>query len=117
MSKNRIKAEFILEMIERIEKIVKRHGGIVNTLNDFEGEIAVLMAVAQIGETLKKIDDNILSRFDLIEDKEGAYYTRNYIVHDYEGVNLAFIERIIREYIPKLKNKMNKIVESCENKN
>jgi uncharacterized protein with HEPN domain len=114
MSKNAIKAEFILEMIERIEKIVKRHGGVVNTLYDFEGEIAVMMAIAQIGETLKKIDNEVLERFDLIEDKEGAYYTRNYIVHDYEGVNLAFIERIIRQYIPKLKDKMIQIKDYCE---
>jgi uncharacterized protein with HEPN domain len=117
MSKDKIKAEFILEMIERIEKIVKRHGGIVNTLNDFEGEIAVLMAIAQIGETLKKIDDEILERFDLIEDKEGAYYTRNYIVHDYEGVNLAFIKGVIRQYMPKLKNKMFQIIDYCEKQN
>ena len=111
MSKTKIKAEFIIEMINRVEFFVKRHNGIVNCLNDIEGQMAVLMAIAQIGETLQKIDDEVLKKYDLLEDKKGAYYTRNYIVHDYEGVNLAFIEKIIREFLPELKEKMNRILD------
>ena len=42
------KIEFILSMIDNTEKIIKRHNGIVNTLNDFEGQMAILMAIAQI---------------------------------------------------------------------
>ena len=114
MSKNIIKAEFILEMIERIEFIIKRHNGVVNTLNDIEGQMAILMAIAQIGETLRKIDDDVLEKFDLIKDKEGAYYTRNYIVHDYEGVNLAFIENIIRNYLPNLKEKIQNLIKELK---
>jgi len=114
MSKNKIRAEFILEMIEKIEFIVNRHNGIVNTLNDVEGQMAVLMAIAQIGETLKKIDNNILEKFDLIEDKKGAYYTRNYIIHDYEGVNFAFIENIVRNYLPSLKEKIKNLIKELE---
>lgn len=110
MFKNIVKAEFILEMIERIEYIVKKHNGITYALNDIEGEMAILMAIAQIGESLKKMDDNILEKFDLLKDKQGAYYTRNYIVHDYEGVNLAFIENIIRNYLPKLKIKISNLI-------
>ncbi len=103
------KVDFILEMIENIELIISRHKGIVETLEDFEGQMAVLMGISQIGETLKKIDDNLIEKYDLKEDKEGAYYTRNYIVHDYEGVDLGFIENILRDYLPKLKEKISKI--------
>ena len=53
------KIDFILEMIENIELIISRHKGIVETLEDFEGQMAVLMGISQIGETLKKIDDNL----------------------------------------------------------
>lgn len=111
MSKNSniAKIDFILEMIENIEKIVQRHKGIVDTLEDFEGQMAILMAISQIGESLKKLDDNIVEKYDLKKDKEGSYYTRNYIVHDYEGVDFGFIENIIREYLPKLKEKLHKI--------
>jgi len=100
------KTEFILEMIENIEQIVHRHKGVVDTLEDFEGQMAVLMGISQIGETLKKLDYSIAQKYDLLEDREGSYYTRNYIVHDYEGVDLGFIENIIRVYLPQLKNKI-----------
>ena len=104
------KIEFMLEMCDNIDKIVHRHGGIVKALEDYEGEMAILMGIAQIGETLKKIDDNIVEQYDLQTEKEGAYYTRNYIVHDYEGVDIAFIETIIRVHLPLLRKKLEKIV-------
>ncbi|MCX6052833.1 MAG: DUF86 domain-containing protein [Campylobacterales bacterium] len=109
MSKKSSKAklDFILEMCDNIEKIVKRHKGIVATLEDFEGQMAVLMGLSQIGESLKKLDDDIVEKYDLVEDKSGAYYTRNYIVHDYEGIDFGFIENILRSYLPKLKAKIS----------
>ena len=103
------KLDFILLMCENIEKIIKRHGGVVKSLEDFESQMAILMGISQIGETLKKFPDDIVDEYDLKDDKEGAYYTRNYIVHDYEGVDMAFIENIVRSYLPKLKQKILKI--------
>jgi len=100
------KVDFMIEMCENIEEISKRHGGIVKALEDFEGQMAILMGISQIGESLKKIDDSFVQKYDLTQDKEGAYYTRNYIVHDYEGVDLGFIENIMRVYLPKLKEKL-----------
>jgi len=103
------KVEFVLEMIDNIDEIICRHHGIVKTLEDFEGQMAVLMGLSQIGETLKKFDDMLVKRYDLEDDRDGAYYTRNYIVHDYEGVDLGFIENILRSYLPELKEKLLKI--------
>ncbi|PHQ65926.1 MAG: hypothetical protein COB99_01330 [Sulfurimonas sp.] len=103
------KIEFIIEMIDNIEEITKRHNGIVKTLGDFEGQMAVLMGLSQIGETLKKFDDDLVDKYDLRDDRDGAYYTRNYIVHDYEGVDLGFIESILRDYLPELKEKISNI--------
>ena len=102
------KIDFILEMIENIEKIVRRHRGVVSALEDFEGQMAILMGLAQIGETLNKIDDSYIEKFDLKEEKLGAYYTRNYIVHDYEGIDLIIVENILRKHLPILKNKLLK---------
>lgn len=93
------KLDFILEMIANIEAIIERHNGIVNSIKDFEGQMAILMGISQIGETLKKFDDSVVKTYDLESDRDGAYYTRNYIVHDYEGVDLGFIEKIL--YIKK----------------
>ncbi|WP_457560419.1 HepT-like ribonuclease domain-containing protein [Caminibacter sp.] len=37
------------------------------------------------------------------EDIKGAYVVRNFIAHDYEGVDLAFIENILRFKLNELK--------------
>ena len=108
------KVDFLLEMCENITNIVKRHGGITAALEDYEGQMAILMGLAQIGETLKKFDDDIVKRYGLKEDKEGAYFTRNYIVHDYEGVDLAFIDNIVRHYLPKLEQKIIALSQNLE---
>ncbi len=108
MSKKSLKAkiDFIIEMIEKIEKIVQRHNSIVNALEDFEGQMVILMGVAQIGETLHKLDETFLEKYNLLEDKNGAYYTRNYIVHNYDGVDLYLIEDLVVQYLPTLKSKL-----------
>ena len=103
------KVDFVLEMCMNVQEIVKRHQGVTKAIDDFEGQMAILMGISQIGETLRKIDDEVLAKYDLVADKEGAYYTRNYIVHDYEGIDLAYIENIVREYLPKLEKKITKI--------
>ncbi len=88
-------------MIGNIEVIVQRHGGLVRALEDEqEGRLALLMCLEQIGETMRKLrTPEIVSRFDA-DDIKGAYDVRLFIAHDYEGVNLALIERIFREKIP-----------------
>jgi len=56
------------------------------------------------------IDD--IDRVKLIakEDVKGAIDTRNFIAHDYEGINLPIIEYIIRERLPILKSEIEKII-------
>ena len=90
------------------EKIIKRHGGIINALEDFEGQMAIFMGISQIGEILNKFPEDFIQKYNLTEEKRGAYYTRNYIVHDYEGVDLIIIEKILRYNLPILKDKMLK---------
>jgi len=112
MSKNSINAkiEFILKMISNIETIIKRHGNITKALKDeIEARPAILMALMQIGESLRKIDDDILEKYELLNEKKGAYCVRNFIAHDYEGVDLGLIDAILRENLPNLKEKMQKL--------
>ncbi len=71
------KIHFILEQIDRIERIIRRHSGVVAAMEDFEGEMALLMGIAQIGETLNKLHSSTIETLDLTEDRDGAYYTRN----------------------------------------
>jgi uncharacterized protein with HEPN domain len=54
----------------------------------------------QIGESLNKIEDETLKNKLPIK---GAYDVRNFIAHDYEGVDVGLIENILRYLIPELK--------------
>ena len=97
------KLNFIVENISNIEEIIKRHDGIVNALKDkVEARPAILMAFLQIGETLNKLQ-NTYETLN-IDDIKGAYEVRNFIAHDYMGVDIGLIEYILREKLPELKN-------------
>jgi len=68
------------------------------------------MHLTSIAEQFSKIkSSDILSNFEE-EDVKGAIDTRNFIAHDYEGINLPIIEFIIRERLPILKNEIEKVI-------
>ncbi|SFP05975.1 HepT-like ribonuclease domain-containing protein [Hydrogenimonas thermophila] len=119
MSKELIsKVYLILEKIEYIEQIVKNAGGVSNALEDtVTMRPAILMhmvAIAEQFDKLKKSQANaILNKYDP-NDLKGMYDVRTYIAHDYEGVNLAIIEWIIRYGLPKLKEQSISIIENSE---
>ncbi len=84
MSKESIsKIYLILEKIEYIEQIVKNSGSITQALEDsITTRPAILMHLTAIAEQFNKLKK----------------------AHDYEGVNLAIVEWIIRNGLPKFKN-------------
>ena len=92
-----------------IEEITKRHNGIVNALQDkVEARPAILMAFLQIGETLNKLQNTYESLNS--DDIKGAYEVRNFIAHDYMGVDIGLIEYILRDKLPELKNSLISII-------
>ncbi len=115
MSKESIsKIYLILEKIDYIEQIVKNAGGVTKALED---EIimrpAILMHLTAIAEQFNKLkqshNDEILSHFNK-EDLKGLYDVRTYIAHDYEGINLAIIEWIIRFGLNNFKMQCQNII-------
>ena len=67
------KVEFIILMIDNINKIIDRHNGLIKALDDnIEARPAILMCLMQIGESLNKIDRDVLEEFDLLEDAKGS---------------------------------------------
>jgi uncharacterized protein with HEPN domain len=115
MSKESIsKVYLILEKIEYIEQIVKNNGSITHALEDsVTARPAILMHLTAIAEQFNKLKkahaDDILSAFDN-NDIKGMYDVRTYIAHDYEGVNLAIVEWIIRNGLPKFKNQCEMLI-------
>jgi uncharacterized protein with HEPN domain len=70
--------------------------------------------VLRIGETINKMDAAFLQNFDLESEARGAYNVRNFIAHDYLGVDLGLVETIIREYLPALAEKIINIKKQVE---
>ena len=119
MSKESIsKVYLILEKIEYIEKIVQNNGSITKALEDSVTQRpAILMHLTAIAEQFNKLKkahaDNILEAFD-DNDIKGMYDVRTYIAHDYEGVNLAIVEWIIRNGLPKFKIQCQAVIDNNE---
>lgn len=94
MSSSIARLYFIHEKIGDIFAFRKRFSTIEDLLNDKMGFDAVLMSLLQIGETLHKLGDSLYA-IDL--PIKGAYDVRNFIAHDYEGVNKAIVDDIIQK--------------------
>jgi len=97
----------ILEKIEYIEKNINTQNGIVNALSDeVTTHPAILMLLVGISEQFAKLkqhdDQELLSYFDN-EDLKGMQDVRNFIAHEYDGVELAIIEWLLRNALLKLK--------------
>ena len=94
--------------IEAIYTIVKRHGSITNALQDIEGQPAILMLLVAISEQFTKLfkaQSTLLNAFEA-EDIKGLTSVRNFIAHDYDGINLSIIEDDLRENMPRVLNTM-----------
>ncbi len=115
MSKDIEKLKFVLQQIDDIDSFVAQFGSVVKTLESKMGWNAANMSIMQIGETLKnKLSDEIKLKYvDYLPIKE-SYWTRNFIAHDYENVDMSIIEAIIREHLPKLKTDIEMILSELE---
>jgi len=51
----------------------------------------------------------VLSYFEK-EDIKGSYELRNFIAHNYEGVDLYIVEDVIKERLPIIKKSIEKVL-------
>ena len=112
---NRIKT--IEKKIILIETIINKYDGKISKA--LEGEVqarpAILMHLVSIAEQINKLKDE--NAFEILEsfsktDLKGMYDVRNFIAHDYDGVDLAIIENVLRYGLDSLKNSIEKIEKS-----
>lgn len=94
-------------MIEDIEYTIEENSSLSKALENRIGKHALLMCLMQIGESLNKIESPSLKEKLPIR---GAYDVRNFIAHDYEGVDTGLIENILRYLIPELKMTIEEIL-------
>jgi len=101
----------IKKKIDFIENIVKEKGSIVSALEDEQSaRAAILMHLTAIAEQFDKLLHNgeleILTHFDK-QDIKGSYELRNFIAHDYEGIDFHIVEEVIRERLPCIEASAN----------
>lgn len=114
MSKAYGRLEVILKKINFIEEIIVESGNITKALEDEKSaRAAMMMHFTSIAEQFNKLakdgEFEILQEFDK-RDLKGAYDMRNYIVHDYEGLNLSVLDMVIRQKLPILKETIEQIL-------
>ena len=107
-------------------KIIQKKISLINTIiNNYSGNIllalsdevmarpAVLMHLVAISEQINKLkEDNafaILEKFNP-EDLRGVGDMRNFIAHDYEGVDLKIVEQALLFGLPGLQTSIDEII-------
>lgn len=96
-----------------IENIVRKKGTIIKALEDEENSRAsILMHLTSIAEQFDKLlhsgELEILTNFEK-QDIKGSYELRNFIAHDYKGIDLYIVENVIQERLPIIKQGITKI--------
>jgi len=103
-SKAIFRVKNIQKKITFIENIIAKKGSIVLALEDEQNDrAAILMHLTAIAEQFDKLlhsgELEILTHFEK-EDIKGSYELRNFIAHDYEGIDLYIIEEVIKMRLP-----------------
>ncbi|RLA79605.1 MAG: hypothetical protein DRG78_12635 [Epsilonproteobacteria bacterium] len=109
------RVKIINKKIDFINSIIKEKGSIYTALEDEQNSRAsILMHLTSVSEQFDKLLHNgeleILTNFEK-EDIKGSYELRNFIAHDYEGVDLYIVEDVIKERLPIIKRSVESILE------
>lgn len=105
----------IAKKIGFIENIIRARGSIINALEDEENSRAsIMMHLTSIAEQFDKLlhtgELEILTNFEK-QDIKGSYELRNFIAHDYEGIDLCIVENVIEERLPIIGQAVKKILD------
>lgn len=111
MSKYREPIIILEDMYNSVNKIIEYTGGL--QYNDFVKDRktadAVLRNLTVLGEAAKNMPDNYTKQHPDIEWTKIAR-SRHIIVHDYFNVDYEIIWKIITDYLPPLKIKLEELL-------
>ncbi len=107
-SKDRIIIQKIIGYIDDVEKYVEGLEA-KDFLDDKKTITACAFSVSQIGELVKEITEETMSKYTNIP-WNSIRGMRNRIVHDYENVDLSVLWGTIKESLPELEEKLKDII-------
>ncbi len=110
------RVNLINKKIDFINAIVSQKGSVSKALEDEQNSRAsILMHLTSIAEQFDKLLHNgeleILAFFDK-QDIKGSYELRNFIAHDYEGVDFYIVEDVIAQRLPIIQDSIDKILKT-----
>lgn len=106
---NTLYLKHILEAINNIEEFVKDIIDLNNFVKDKKTKDAVLRNFEVIGEAAKNLDEEFIKNNNSVEwDK--IIGMRNFIIHEYFGVDLEIVWETIKKDLPLFKLEIEKLL-------
>jgi uncharacterized protein with HEPN domain len=106
--RNTDRLRHIIEAIERIESFC-RNISEKKFLSDDMINSSVLYQFLIIGEAIRHVDNQLLNRYKYPWHLPRSF--RNYIAHEYFGINLKQVYKTVKELLPEFKILVQKIIE------
>lgn len=104
----------IVKYCEYVESDMIRFGDdIEDLMGDSSYQRSTAKSIELIGETVKRLSDELTSRFPAVEWHE-ICRMRDFMAHQYEGVDLDFQWTTMTEDLPILKRYCLRIMETLE---
>lgn len=110
MRKQKLYFEDIINAMDKIEKYIKNLDKDSFTDNEMVVD-AVLRNLEIIGEAAGNISDDIKNKYSNIPWRR-MIGLRNIVIHDYFGVDLNIIWKIIKVNLPETKPLINKVMDN-----
>ncbi len=94
--------------IDHIEEYVVGITSMDDLMNDSKTYDAVLMNFIIIGEAANRLSENAKSRMANI-DWQSIIRFRNFVAHDYFGVDINIVWAAVKIHLPELKQELQKL--------
>ena len=109
---SRVYLDYIRDMLESAEKAIAFVGDMSyeEFSEDDKTTYAVVRAIEIIGEAAKKVPKDLRDSYPEIPWRE-ITGTRDKLVHEYFGVNLAVVWRTVQEDLPPLVDQLRSILD------